>query len=132
MRAMTNKELIALFPVNPRAKGEMLWRIAQPVMALLLMLLAVPLGFVNPRAGRSFNLIIALLLYVAYNNFTSVMQSYVSRGKISLLLGWWPLHFVIAIIVLSLYAWRLRMNSRYHPLVIWGRIKRRLRKKGLS
>ena len=126
-RAMSNMELIAQFPFNPRAKGEMLWRIAQPVMVLLLMFLAVPLGFVNPRAGRSFNLIIALLLYVAYNNFTSVMQSYVSRGKISLLLGWWPLHFIIALIVLGLYAWRLGMNSRYHPLVIWGVLMRRLR-----
>ena len=129
MRAMSNKELVARFALNSRAKGEMLWRIAQPVMALLLMFLAVPLGFVNPRAGRSFNLVVALLLYVAYNNFTSVIQSAVSRGKISLLLGWWPLHLVVAIIVLGLYAWRFNMNSRRHPLVIWGAWKRRMHKR---
>lgn len=130
LRAMSNRELVAQFDVNAKAKGEMLWRVAQPVMAFLLMFLAVPLGFVNPRGGRSFNLIVALLLYVAYNNFTSIIQSYVSRGKLSLLLGWWPLHFLIAMIIIGLYAWRLCRNSRRHPLVIWTAWKKRLREGG--
>ncbi|MCM1129543.1 MAG: LPS export ABC transporter permease LptF [Alistipes senegalensis] len=129
IRALPNRELIARFAVAPRAKGEMLWRIAQPIMAFLLMFLAVPLGFVNPRGGRSFNLIIALLLYVAYNNFTSVMQSSVSRGRISLMAGWWPLHLFIALIIIGLYAWRLGTNSRRHPLVIWSAWRRRLRER---
>ncbi|MDR0934528.1 MAG: LPS export ABC transporter permease LptF [Burkholderiaceae bacterium] len=128
IRALSTPELVALFSATPRAKGEMLWRVAQPIMALLLMFLAVPLGFVNPRAGRSFNLILALLLYVAYNNLTSVMQSSVTRGRMSLLLGWWPLHFVVALIILSLYAWRLYINDRRHPLALLATWKKRLRK----
>jgi lipopolysaccharide export system permease protein len=127
VRALPTNALIAQLAVAPRAKGELLWRIAQPIMAFLLMFLAVPLGFVNPRAGRSFNLILALLLYVAYNNLTSVMQSSVSRGRISLLLGWWPLHLAIAVIVVSLYAWRLGMNSPRHPATLWTAFRKRLR-----
>lgn len=129
IRALSMTDLIAQFVVTPRAKGEMLWRIAQPIMAFLLMFLAVPLGFVNPRAGRSFNLILALLLYVAYNNLTSVMQTSVSRGRISLLVGWWPLHLLIALIVVGLYAWRLGINSRRHPMVIWTTWRKRMRER---
>ncbi len=129
IRALSMKELIAQFVVTPRAKGEMLWRVAQPIMAFLLMFLAVPLGFVNPRAGRSFNLILALLLYVAYNNLTSVMQTSVSRERISLLVGWWPLHLLIALIVVGLYAWRLGTNSRRHPMVMWAALRKRLRER---
>jgi lipopolysaccharide export system permease protein len=130
IRALPMKELVANFAVTPRAKGEMLWRISQPVMAFLLMFLAVPLGFVNPRAGRSFNLILALLLYVAYNNLTSVMQTSVSRERISLLVGWWPLHLLIALVVIGLYAWRLGTNSRRHPMVMWAVWRKRLRERG--
>ncbi|MDL2284213.1 LPS export ABC transporter permease LptF [Oxalobacter sp. OttesenSCG-928-P03] len=130
IRALPTGELVEQFAVTPRAKGEMLWRVAQPIMAFLLMFLAVPLGFVNPRAGRSFNLIVALLLYVAYNNLTSVMQSSVTRGRISLLLGWWPLHLVIALIVLGLYAWRLGMNHPRHPRAVLAAFKKRQREKG--
>lgn len=125
IRSMNNRNLIRHLNINPKAKGELLWRIAQPIMAFLLMFLAVPLGFVNPRAGRSFNLIFALLLYAAYSNLTSVMQSSVTRGRIPLWLGWWPLHFVIALIILGLYAWRLQVNHPKHPLVMWAAFRNR-------
>ena len=35
---------------------------------LMLMLLAIPLGFVNPRAGSAANLILALLIFFTYSN----------------------------------------------------------------
>ena len=41
--------------------GELLWRVGVPVSALMLVLLAIPMSFVNPRAGRSVNLLFALL-----------------------------------------------------------------------
>ncbi|MGE5387009.1 MAG: LPS export ABC transporter permease LptF, partial [Betaproteobacteria bacterium] len=42
-------------------RGELLWRIGLPVSAILLALLAIPLSFVNPRAGRSANMLMAIL-----------------------------------------------------------------------
>ena len=55
--------------------AELNWRISLPVSALILVLLAIPFSFVNPRAGRSLNMINALVLYMLYNNLISVINS---------------------------------------------------------
>jgi lipopolysaccharide export system permease protein len=108
--------------------GELLWRVALPLMSLLLMLLAVPLGFVNPRGGRSANLLIALFLFVVYSNMVSVFQAAVVQKKVDVLTAWWPIHVVAALIVVLLFLWRIGMNSQYHPAVMWSTFKRRLRR----
>jgi lipopolysaccharide export system permease protein len=64
-------------------KGELLWRIGIPVSALLLSLLAIPLSFVNPRAGRTNNLIFALLTFMIYSNLLSVSQASASGPSMS-------------------------------------------------
>jgi lipopolysaccharide export system permease protein len=104
--------------------GELLWRCALPLMALLLMLLAIPLSFVNPRAGRSANLLIALLLFVVYSNMVSVFQAQVVQNRLSFHVAWWPIHALAVVMIASLFAWRLKMNSRYHPLVALASLKR--------
>ena len=104
--------------------AELMSRFAMPVMAILLMLLAVPLGFVNPRAGRSANLLIALLLFMVYNNMTSVFQATVAQDRLPFWLAWWPTHLVAAIMVAFLFSWRVNMNSRFHPLVLWSHLCR--------
>lgn len=105
-------------------QGELLWRIALPLMGFCLMLLAIPVGFVNPRAGRSTSLIIALLLYSTYSSLVSVIQAAVSQKHLSLGLAWWPLHLAVLLITLMLFAWRLNVNSRIHPLVLAASLKR--------
>ncbi len=105
--------------------GELLWRLAMPLMGLSLMLLAIPLGFVNPRAGRSANLLIALLLFVTYSNMVSVLQAAVVQQRLSFALAWWPLHLLALLIVAGLFWWRVAVNSRFHPLRLWSAIKRR-------
>ncbi|HCE09503.1 MAG TPA: LPS export ABC transporter permease LptF [Oxalobacteraceae bacterium] len=104
--------------------GELLWRISLPLMSLLLLLLAIPLGFVNPRGGRSANLLIALLLVMTYLNLVNVLQAAVVQGRLSLMVAWWPLHLLAALMALALFAWRLGMNSRHHPLAVWRACKR--------
>jgi lipopolysaccharide export system permease protein len=110
--------------------GELLWRVALPLMSLLLMLLAVPLGFVNPRGGRSANLLIALFLFVVYSNMVSVFQAAVVQKKVDVLIAWWPVHLVAALTVIVLFLWRIGMNSQYHPSVVWSGFKRSLRRHG--
>lgn len=122
-RSMTTMELLQV-PTSQNL-GELLWRIGLPIMATLLMLLAIPLGFVNPRAGRSFNLIIAVLLYMTYSNFSSFIQAYVAQRKLSFGLAWWPLHLVVALVIVFLFTWRLGVNSKYHPYMLWSAIKRK-------
>lgn len=129
-RALTTKELLA--DPNRLNLGELLWRASLPLMCLFLMLLAIPLSFVNPRAGRSANLMVALLLAVVYSNMVSVFQAAVAQGRLPLSMAWWPVHLVAALIIVVLFSWRLAVNSRYHPAVVWGAFKRSwmLRKAG--
>jgi lipopolysaccharide export system permease protein len=84
--------------------GELLWRIGMPVSALVLALLAIPLSFVNPRAGRSVNLLFALLLYMLYSNLLSVSQARVAQGKLAFGIGWWLVHAIMLVVVVALFA----------------------------
>jgi lipopolysaccharide export system permease protein len=104
--------------------GELLWRVSLPLMCALLMLLAIPLGFVNPRGGRSANLLIALLLFVVYSNMVSFFQAMVVQKKMSILTAWWPVHLLAILIIVLFFSWRLKMNSAHHPLMLWTSVKR--------
>ncbi|MFZ6844579.1 LPS export ABC transporter permease LptF [Undibacterium sp. RuTC16W] len=104
-------------------RGELLWRISLPLMCLVLLLLAIPLGFVNPRVGRSANVIVALLLVVLYLNLVNIMQAAVVQERFNFGNSWWPIHLFAAVVVILLFAWRLYVNSHYHPLVLWSRLK---------
>ncbi|MGZ3253906.1 MAG: LPS export ABC transporter permease LptF [Burkholderiaceae bacterium] len=105
-------------------RGELLWRLSLPLMCLFLMLLAIPLSFVNPRGGRSANLLVAMLLFFVYSNMVSVFQATVVQQRLSLAMAWWPIHFLALLVIIGLFLWRLKMNHRYHPLAVWGSMKR--------
>lgn len=109
---------------NNFTNAELLWRIASPLMCVVLMLLAIPLGFVNPRAGSSANLILALLIFVTYSNLVKLSEASVKQGKLDFGLAWWPLHLLVGLCAMGLFAWRLNVNHRYHPLVLWNAFKR--------
>ncbi len=69
---------------NPTAvnMGEWVWRMGYPLSTLLLVLLAIPMSYVNPRAGRSLNVVFAILIYVAYYNFVGLSEGWVTHGKL--------------------------------------------------
>ena len=67
---------------TPGNLGELLWRVGMPALALNLALLAIPLSFVNPRAGRTNNLIFALLTFMVYSNMIGISKAWVSQGKL--------------------------------------------------
>ncbi len=110
---------------NQYTQSELLSRLSSPIVCLVLVLLAIPLGFVNPRAGSSANLILALLIFFTYNNLVKMVEAAVKKDKLDFALAWWPLHLVVALIVVALFAWRLNVNHRYHPLVWINAWKRR-------
>ena len=93
------------------ARGEILWRIGMPLAALNLALLAIPLGFVNPRAGRTNNLVLALLVYMAYSNLLSVSQAWVAQGRLPFHVGWWLVHVVMFVMLITLFFRRLSVFS---------------------
>lgn len=106
-KSMTTLALIET-PTRPNL-GELLWRIGVPLSALILALLAIPMSFVNPRAGRSVNLLFALLTYMVYSNLLSVSQARVAQGKLAFSTGWWLVHGVMALVLLVLFARRLSL-----------------------
>jgi lipopolysaccharide export system permease protein len=131
-RAVESMSTMALLTLHDRyAMAELLWRISAPVTCLILILLAIPLGFVNPRAGSSTNLIIAVLIFFTYSNFIKLLEASVKQGRLSFAMSWWPLHLVAALVVVLLFSWRLNVNHRYHPLVLLSRFKRARHKKAV-
>ncbi len=88
-------------------RAELLWRLSQPLSALLLVLLAIPLSFVNPRSGRSANILMAILVYAIYNNLISVSQSWVMFSKLSFWIGIWAVHLGMAMLVALLFYRRI-------------------------
>jgi lipopolysaccharide export system permease protein len=87
--------------------AELQWRFAMPISAFILVLLAIPLSFVDPRAGRSANLIMALLIYIIYNNMLSIMQAWMTQGKLSLIIGLWPAHAIVLALAAYLFYRRI-------------------------
>lgn len=67
----------------PTAKNqaELVWRVGHPLSALILAMLAIPLSFYNPRAGRSLNALLAMLTYTTYNNLIGISEGWVAHGQ---------------------------------------------------
>ena len=122
--ALSTPALLAL-PDNRFTNAELLYRISAPISCVVLMLLAIPLGFVNPRAGSSANLILALLIFFTYSNLSKLFEASVKQGKMSFHMAWWPLHVAALVVVAALFAWRLNVNHRWHPMSLLGAFKRR-------
>jgi lipopolysaccharide export system permease protein len=104
-RTLSTSALIE-FPTNANL-GELMWRIGLPLSALLLALAAIPMSFVNPRAGRSVNLLLALLTYIIYSNLISLSQARVAQGRLPFSLGWWLVHAVMLLVLAVLFAQRM-------------------------
>ncbi len=96
---------------NPLNLAELTWRIGLPLSALLLALLAIPLSFVNPRAGRSLNLVLAVLVYMIYNNVLSIAQAWVAQQRLGFTLGLWGVHVIMLLILALLFFRRLTLFS---------------------
>lgn len=103
---------------NGSNMGELLWRIGVPLSALMLAMLAIPLAFVNPRAGRTNNLIFAVLTFMIYSNLISLSQAWVARGKLPFEIGVWAVHALMFMLLLALF-WRRS------SLFSWGRLWRK-------
>ena len=100
-----------LFGEKPaEARAELIWRMGLPLSALVLCLLAIPMSFVNPRAGRSLNLMLAGLLYMLYSNMLSITQAWVAQEQISPLLGMWAVHLAMLALTVALFYLRLSVS----------------------
>ncbi|HET6720785.1 MAG TPA: LPS export ABC transporter permease LptF [Rhodocyclaceae bacterium] len=110
-RNVTTREL---FKSDNRAFGaELVRRFGLPISAMMLSLMAIPLSYVNPRAGRSWGVVVALLVFLIYNNMQSVMQAWVGQGRISAAWGMWVVHAVVLGLFLLMVWWQLRVTKSW-------------------
>ena len=100
--------------INPN-RAELLWRIGLPLMALGLVLIAIPLAYVNPRLGNYTAMFYAVLIYLIYSNLLNLTQNFVSQGKVSMFVGIWPIHVLAFLIAFAL------IRNRINPSLKWWR-----------
>jgi lipopolysaccharide export system permease protein len=70
-----------LMDPTPAHLGELAWRLGLALAALNFVVIAITVSSVNPRAGRSGNLVFALFAFVVYYNLLNLGQSWVSSGR---------------------------------------------------
>lgn len=119
-RTMSTPELLRDDSLSSRA--ELDWRLGLPLSALILALLAIPLGYVNPRAGRSLNMVLAIVLYMLYSNMISVSNSWVLLGKLSHAVGLWGVHLAMLAVTLLMF---YRRTTLWSWSSLFGRKRRR-------
>jgi lipopolysaccharide export system permease protein len=117
---LRNRSTLALLQdPNAPSRGELGWRISMLLAAINFVILALSLSIVNPRVGRSGNLLFALFAFVVYYNMLNLGQSWVSSGRFTMggyLLG---LHGGVLVLCLAWlamrhYGWR-RPARRHAP-----------------
>jgi lipopolysaccharide export system permease protein len=82
--AKTRSTLTLVRQPTPANQGELAWRLGLAVAGINFVLLAVTVSSVNPRVGRSGNLVFALFAFIVYYNLLNLGQSWVSSGKTNL------------------------------------------------
>lgn len=105
--AMDTMTLLALVQRGERvAAGELLLRLALPIAAVVLLVVALPLAETEPRTHRGVGLLTALLLFFAYTNAISLAQAYVAQGKLSFAAAFALPHLLFLGVALALAGWQ--------------------------
>lgn len=78
----TISSLALLRQPSPVHWGEVSWRIGFALAAINLMILALAVSRVNPRVGRSGNLVFSLLTFQIYLNLLNLGQTWIATEKI--------------------------------------------------
>lgn len=95
------------------------WRLAIVLLVPVVALIAVALGKADPRQGRYFKLLPAVLLYLLYLVLLNVVRDKLTAGKLPLFPGMWPIHILFLLIGCLLFNF-----ERLHNLFLSWRAKR--------
>lgn len=96
---------------TPNSDSQIMWRFSLPIAALNLALLAIPLGSVNPRMGKSGNVIIAALVGLLYMNLLNIMRGWISAGKFDFWSGLLLVNGLVFAFVLLMFWLKIRVKS---------------------
>ncbi|HUR90666.1 MAG TPA: LPS export ABC transporter permease LptF [Ramlibacter sp.] len=81
--AKTKSTLALVTDPTPVNLGELGWRLGLAFAAFNFVVIAVTVSSVNPRGGRSGNLVFALFAFVIYYNLLNIGQSWVATGRMN-------------------------------------------------
>jgi lipopolysaccharide export system permease protein len=99
---------------DPEKQAEFHWRLAMPVMCLVMTLIAVPLSRLRPREGRYGRVVFAVVIFFVYIQLMSAGKVWVARGTTPAWLGLWWVHlFVAGFATLIIMGPRWLQRSRY-------------------
>jgi lipopolysaccharide export system permease protein len=95
-------------------QAQLQWRIALPVMCLVLAVLAVPISHLAPRRGRLSRVWLAVLLFILYFQLLSAGRVAIEHGTLPAAAGLWWTHGVVIVTVLvitQLPVWLARLRN---------------------
>jgi lipopolysaccharide export system permease protein len=83
--------------------AQLQFRASSPIMAMLLVLIAVPLSRLRPRQGRYARVGFAILVYFGYSSLLSAVKAWLEKGDLSPEIGVWWVHAAALGLALYLY-----------------------------
>jgi lipopolysaccharide export system permease protein len=98
---------------DPDHVAEFHWRLALPIMGVIMAIIAVPLARLRPRQGRYARVGFAILLFFAYIELAIAGKALIVRGAMPASIGLWWVHavmilFGVALIMVPRWLARLR------------------------
>ncbi|MDO5687464.1 MAG: LPS export ABC transporter permease LptF [Neisseria sp.] len=85
-------------------RAELMWRLSMPLVVPILALLALALSYYNPRSGRTYNILLAVVFFFVYQNALTFMRARISSGQLDFWTGLLPVHLLmLAVAALFLY-----------------------------
>jgi lipopolysaccharide export system permease protein len=96
--------------------AELQWRVSTPLMALVMMMIAVPLAKLRPRQGRFGKIGLAVLTYFIYYYLLIAARASLEAGSVSTLAGLWWVHiaglaFAFLLLKPDVVRWRPRLAA---------------------
>ena len=93
--------------------AEWHWRLAKPIIVLVLAVFALVLAYTDVRRGRLSNVFAAILVYFIYSNLLGLGQTLIKKGQIPSVIGLWWVHILLAFIA----GYLLMRRARNLPLL---------------
>ena len=81
---------------------ELLWRLAIPVILVVLAILAVPLSYIAPRQGRYGKIGVALVIYIVYLNLVAYTRAQLEAGLMPIFVNFWWIHLLFIVLAVGL------------------------------
>jgi lipopolysaccharide export system permease protein len=102
---------------SPGAAAELQWRLAMPLSAVVMSLLAVVMARTDPRQGRYAKLFLAILVYAAYSNLLGIARSWIERGVTPAALGLWWVHGLSLVVFVLAYLRESSLSRSWRQLL---------------